>query len=205
MEQHMPTLLSLTPADQGRPLTREEFESASSQEGYHYEIIDGKLEVSPLPNLPHECLREWLRDQLRDYCEQHPDVINEVLSPARVFVPNRPETTAPEPEVAAYQDFPLDRPLADRRWQDISPVLVVEVLSEETAEKDLVRNPDLYLQVPSIREYWIVDPRENADQPTLTVYRRRGQKWQRPITVAAGETYTTRLLPDFELVLDPRS
>jgi Uma2 family endonuclease len=89
------------------------------------------------------------------------------------------------------------------RWQDVSPVLVAEVLSEDTADKDLVRNLGLYLQVPSIREYWILDPRASPDHPALTVYRRRGRRWQRPINVPAGGTYSTRLLPDFSLLLDP--
>jgi Uma2 family endonuclease len=118
-----------------------------------------------------------------------------------VFVPGRSATTAPEPDLAAYHDFPLHLPRRQRRWQDHSPVLVVEIISADTAEKALVRNRNLYLQVPSIREYWILDPREDADRPSMLVYRRRGQRWQNPIQIPAGGTYTTRLLPDFVLVL----
>jgi Uma2 family endonuclease len=59
------------------------------------------------------------------------------------------------------------------------------------------------LQVPSIREYWVIDPREDADRPTLLVFRRRGRRWQRTIPVPAGTTYATRLLPGFELLIDP--
>jgi Uma2 family endonuclease len=90
------------------------------------------------------------------------------------------------------------------RWQDVSPLLVVEILSEDTAAKDLRRNYELYLQVPSIREYWVVDPRASASRPTLTVHRRRGGRWQRPIAVVSGGEYTTRLLPGFTLVVTPR-
>jgi Uma2 family endonuclease len=77
----------------------------------------------------------------------------------------------------------------------------VEILSEGFEEKDLVRNRRLYLQVPSIREYWIVDPRQDADQPSLTVYRCRGTCWQRPLHVGPGGAYTTGLLPGFVLAL----
>jgi Uma2 family endonuclease len=201
----MATQFYLTPKDQGRALSLEEFEHAGGQEGYHYELIDGKLEVSPLPNLPHEDLRDWLRDLLKDYARRNPEVINYLKAPARVFVPERRATTAPEPDVAAYHDFPLDLPLRQRRWRDFSPILVAEILSADTADKDLVRNLDLYREVLSIREYWILDPRNDADRPTLTVYRRRGQRWQRPIAVASGGVYTTRLLPDFALLLDVRT
>jgi Uma2 family endonuclease len=193
----------LTPKDKGRRLSLEEFESADAQEGYRYEIIYGRLEVSPVPDLPHERLLGWLRDALKAYTQQHPEVINEVFGPARVFVPEVEEgVTAPEPDMACYHDFPTDLPEEDVNWDDVSPLVVVEVISPETADKDLTRNVPLYLQVPTIREYWIVDPRQSYKRPSMLVYRRRGQRWQNSIRVAAGGTYTTRLLPGFTLVLN---
>lgn len=77
----------------------------------------------------------------------------------------------------------------------------MEILSADNADKDLVRNVDLYLQVPSIREYWIVDPRAGASRPRLIVHRRRGRRWQQPIEIAGGGVYTSRLLPEFQLKL----
>jgi Uma2 family endonuclease len=201
----MKTMLYLTPQDHGRPLTVEELQSADAQEGFRYEVIHGRLEVSPLPGRPHDELQAWLVQKLKDYAKQRPDAINNVMGPARVFLPEQDEMTAPEPDVAAYHGYPLDLPLRERHWQDHSPVLVVEVISEDSAEKDLTRNRDLYIQVPSIREYWIIDPRPNPDEPALLVYRRRGQRWQRPIHVPFRGTYTTRLLPDFSLTVDPHT
>lgn len=193
--------LYLTPRDRGRKLSLAEFMASDSQEGYLYELIDGKLEVGPLPEMPHDCLRVWLRDKFDDYTRLRPDSLNEVYCPARVFVPGRSATTAPEPDVAAYRDFPHHLRFTQLDWQDVSPLVVAEVLWPDTADKDLVRNLALYLQVPSIREYWIVDPRINANRPSLTVYRRRAQRWQQAIEIAGGQTYTTRLLPDFQLTL----
>jgi Uma2 family endonuclease len=198
----MTTQLYLTPADQGRRLSLEEFESARGQEGYHYELINGRLEVSPLPGLSHEDFRDWLRDPLFAYSRQHPGVINYLKSPARVFLPEADEVTAPEPDLAAYHDFPVDRLGGGLDWSDVSPVLVAEVVSADTADKDLERNVRLYLQVPSIREYWILDPRDDFARPSLIARRRRGRRWQRAIRVAGGGTYTTPLLPGFTLVLD---
>jgi Uma2 family endonuclease len=187
--------LYLTPKDAGRRLSLEEFEHADGKPCFRYELIDGRLEVSPAPDLPQEDLKDWLVELLRDYARGHPDVINRVTNPGRVFVPRRRATTAPEPDVAAYRDFPTHLPRSQQRWQDVSPVLVVEILSPDTADKDLVRNRGLYLRVPSIREYWVLDPRQDADRPSLIVYPRRGTRWQRAIHVAPGESYTTRLLP----------
>jgi Uma2 family endonuclease len=199
----MSATLYLTPKDRGRPLTLREFEAAGSLEGYHYELIHGKLEVSPLPDLPHDDLLEWLQEKLRAYGLVHPEVLNKVKGPVRVFVPDGPAVTAPEPDVAAYRNYPTERPIAQRRWQDVTPFLVAEVVSEDSADKDLVRNVELYRLIPEIREYWILDPRDDPDRPSLIVYRRRGRQWQRPVRVGPGGIYTTRLLPGFALVLDP--
>ena len=109
---------------------------------------------------------------------------------------------APEPDVACYVEF-AERFAADADWRDYSPILVVEVISADTADKDLVRNRRLYLQVPSIQEYWILDPREGIAGLTMLVYRRRGRRWAARITVEPGATYTTPMLPGFSIVLNP--
>lgn len=191
------------PRDHGRSMTLEEFEAADYKEGYQYELIDGKLYVSPAPNLPQGRLERWMYRKLDRYSERHPDIINFVYGKCRVFVPRRRRTTCPEPDITAYHDFPLDADLAAVRWQDVNPILVVEVLSLDDPDKDLVRNVDLYLRVPSIKEYWLIDSRENPNRPTMTVYRRHGRRW-RVYELAFGDRYTTKLLPEFELIVDPR-
>jgi Uma2 family endonuclease len=200
----MTTLLKIGPADHGRPMDYEDFATAAWEEGYQYELIDGKLYVSPLPNAPQGVTERWLFRKLDAYSLRHPEVINFLYNKARIFIPDRPGITVPEPDVAAYNDFPLHLPPEEIHWQDTSPFLVAEVLSLDDPSKDLLRNVELYLQVLTIREYWIIDTREAASRPTMLVYRRRGKAWQRVIKVAYGETYSTRLLPGFELILDPR-
>jgi Uma2 family endonuclease len=199
----MTTKLRLGPHDHGRELTYEEFTSGDYLEGYHYELIEGKLEVTPLPDLPGCRVEGWLQLKLQLYALAHPEVLNYVSPKTRVFVPGSARVTTPEPDVAAYRDFPLHLPFAEVSWQDVSPILVVEVLSEE-ADKDLVRNVGLYFQVPSIKEYWILDPRADPEQPTMKVHRRYGKRW-RISDLAYQDVYTTRLLPDFTLTIDPRT
>jgi Uma2 family endonuclease len=199
----MGTALALGPADHGRPLTPEEFTAARWQGGYCYELIHGRLYVLPAPGLPHDLLVQWLYRKLDGYSSRRPAVINYVSSRPRVFVHGVPEATRPEPDVAAFHDFPLHLPIGSYDWRDVSPVLVAEVVSEDDPDKDLVRNVGLYVLVPSIREYWVLDPRPDPNRPTLLVYRRRGRRWQAVRTVAPGGVYTTPLLPGFTLTVDP--
>jgi Uma2 family endonuclease len=200
----MATVLKLGHTDHGRPLSLAEFQASDYEEGYRYELIDGVLYVSPQPNVPQGLIESWILQKLLRYRDAHPEVINYVYSKCRVFVPDRPDVTCPEPDVAAYHNFPLDLDFRDLRWQDVSPLLVVEVVSDDDPDKDLVRNVELYHQVPSIKEYWIVDPRNDPNRPTLLVHRRHGKKW-RPSEYAYGDTYSTRMLPGFELIVNPRT
>lgn len=199
----MATVSRLGPADHGLPMSLDEFMAGDYAEGFQYELIDGNLYVSPLPDAAQEYVERWLLHKLEAYAAAHPEVINYVTNKARVFIPNRRDVTNPEPDLAVYRDYPHHLPLGQIRWQDQRPFLVGEVLSPDDPEKDLVRNVELYLQVPSIKKYWLLDTRESPDEPSLRAHRRHGQRW-RIIDLEYGDTYTTKLLPGFELFIDPK-
>src|SRR5262245_43642037 len=127
----MAMILKLGPADHGRKLSREEFMTGEYQGGYKYEIIDGRLAVSPLPDLPENRVEMWLFGKLFLYAHSHREVINHITNKGRVFVPHREDLTVPEPDIVAYRNFPLDRPLEAVNWEDVSPILVAEVLAGE--------------------------------------------------------------------------
>jgi Uma2 family endonuclease len=197
------TKLKFGPADHGRPVTAEELDDAEYVEGYRYEIIDGRFFVVPIANLPEQTLEGWLRRKLERYMDRHPEVVNWVTPKPRVFVPDRPELTVPEPDLAAYRDFPHDAEVGEVRWEDVSPLIVAEVLVEGDADKDLVRNVELYHAVPSIVEYWVLDGRPTPARPHLLVHRRWGSRWRTSV-INYGDTYTTRTLPGFALLIDPK-
>jgi|SRR5581483_7399801 len=195
--------LKLGPSDHDRPLSLDDFESADYVPGFKYEIIDGRLYVSPEANFAESILERWLDRKLTRFSEDHPDVINFVAVKSRVFVHKRKKATVPEPDIAAYHDLDLSRPFRDIHWRDLGPLLVAEVLVEGDARKDLERNPALYHDVPSVQEYWVLDGRVNPEEPTLIQHRRYGKRWvvrEYPY----GTTFTTRLLPGFSLLIDPR-
>jgi Uma2 family endonuclease len=198
----VPTALKLGPRDRGRPMTFEEYVRSDYETGWHYELIDGRLEVSPGPNFPHDWTTKHVYDTLNAYEEARPDVVNHVSFRARLFVPVEDEerTTAPEPDVAAYADFPLDD-VPDVNWRDVSPLIVVEVAGPHS-DKDFDRNPDLYLRVPSIAEYWLFDIRVDANDPTLIVHRRTDDGWE-VTEYGAADVYRTDLLPGFALPVRP--
>lgn len=199
-----PERFHLGPTDNGRRLTWQEFEFAEFQSGFCYELIDGRLSVAATPNPRHSTIERWMYGNLLDYLRLRRDVINHITASATVFVPARPELTAPQPDLAAYSGFDLKRlDDEDFSWKEVSPILVIEIVSPDSPLKDLFRNVELYELVSTIREYWIFDPRDGPSRTTLRVYRRRGKHWQKPIDVGAGERYTTKMLPGFCLTMKP--
>src|SRR5258708_1004471 len=114
-----PRRVRLTPAWAGRDLSLEEFENADYQGGWRFELIDGRVEVHPTPNPPHDIVVEWLRDRLCAYRDAHAEVINYVTSGCRIFIPGRRLATCPQPDLAGYQGFPVRWPRQLQSWQDI--------------------------------------------------------------------------------------
>ena len=81
-------------------------------------------------------------------------------------------------------------------WDDLCPILVVEIISPRRPNKDTNRNRQLYWMAGGIAEYWIIDPRKDAFRPAMTALRREsGQPDWHEFEIAPGERYTTGLLP----------
>src|SRR5258707_4521476 len=96
------------PAEAGMEMTWAEYQSTAGQEGYCYELIDGRIVVHPTANRRHGRVWKWAYGHLDSYTEIRPEVINYVISGSAVFVEERPDDTFPEPDIAAYQNYPLD-------------------------------------------------------------------------------------------------
>src|SRR5262249_18572342 len=92
----MATVSKLGPADHGRSLAFSDYLAGDYLEGYQYELIDGKLYVSPAANAPQGRIERWIYRKLDRYSDERPEIINYVHAKARVFVPDRPGVTAPE-------------------------------------------------------------------------------------------------------------
>src|SRR3954447_15902888 len=111
--------LKLGPADHGRSLSLDDYESADYEPGFKYEIIDGRLYVSEEPDPTENELELWLFEKLWDYSRSEASVLNRVTNKGRVFVHLRPEATVPEPDIAAYEDYPLDRRFTGTKWSEV--------------------------------------------------------------------------------------
>ena len=127
----------------------------------------------------------------------HPEVINYVYGQGRVFVPGRPgrdlSRARPDWPTRTFPWTPAYTTTSAGRTSARSSSC--EVLSLDDPDKDLVRNVELYLQVPSIKEYWLLDAREDAEPPFHARLPPPRQALAGSIEVGPRRHYTTPLLP----------
>jgi Uma2 family endonuclease len=160
-----------------------------SLDGTRYEVIDGELYVSRAPHWGHQRVTHHLTIALHtwDPDEQH-GVVG--ATPGVIFS----DHDAVIPDLVWIGRQRLSHLLADDGKLHAAPDLVVEVLSPGPENEK--RDRDIKLTLYSrrgVREYWIVDWREQ----TIAVFRRENAALQLTETLHAADTLTSPVLPGF--------
>lgn len=157
------------PADDGRPMTIDEFLEAEEEGGYRYELARGVLEVSEVPDDWHGDLVCWIYQLLATYMAEHPGRIHRYGGGGefRLWMPEM--VSGRHPDVAAV----LAGTAPDHRGRR-PPSLAMEVVSEggRARTRDFVTKREEYLAY-GLREYWILDPFERR----IVVLIRNGDAW----------------------------
>jgi Uma2 family endonuclease len=123
-------------------------------DGNRYEVIDGEVCVTPAPGPPHQRVAAELFTILQEYVQRHSlgemlwdvdllFVSGQFLRPDMLFVPRA--------AAGGVTD----------RGMEVTPGLVVEVLSPHSKRIDRVLKPPRYRDF-SVPEYWVVDPAARA-------------------------------------------
>jgi Uma2 family endonuclease len=72
------------------------------------------------------------------------------------------------------------------------PFLIVEVLSESTWRDDIGGKLQRYIQLPSVREIWLIDSRERWVQ----VWRRADETWVVTLPLSGNASFASEVLAD---------
>lgn len=159
-----------------------------------HEIIDGIHYTTPSRTLRHQRMVGRLVMAIDNYLEVYPAVGEVVLGPIDVVF-TRWDVVAPDLVFVAADQLSI---VTEPNIQG-APALIVEVVSEDTKERDLGIKKTLFDRA-GVREYWIVDPKAN----TVAIHRRADNggfpKAQSLPNDAAA--ITTPLLPGFSLTLE---
>jgi Uma2 family endonuclease len=156
------------------------------------ELLEGEIFVNPSPTPRHQMVLSNLADAVRAHVRvrrlgvavQAPlDVVfdeHNVAQPDLLFVPAR-----------------RARKLATAKVVDVSPDLVVEVLSPSTQSRDRSRKLTIYQQ-HGVKHYWILDPEERS----LEEYVRRRGSFQLAAHLLGDATFEPTVFPGLVIDLD---
>jgi Uma2 family endonuclease len=177
------------------PMTLDEFDEADFELGYRYELIHGVLVVTPPPLEEERDANEELGRWLRNYKESHAQGKSLDLTLPEQNVRTIGQNRRCDRVIwAGLGRRPRSRgPFARRD----TPTIVVEFTASRPADqrRDYEEKKLEYRDI-GVREYWIID----RFRRTLTVYGWRGSRWVKRV-IGQADTYSTPLLPGFELSL----
>jgi Uma2 family endonuclease len=187
----VPIVLKLGPELAGIRLSPEEFDAVEEcDELYNYELVHGVLIVAPPPAVGERGPNDQLGHLLRSYKDHHPQGVALDLT--------LPEHLIRTPDSRRRADrviwAGLGRTPNTRQDQ---PTIAIEFVSasKRDFQRDYLDRRDEYL-CAGVREYWIID----RFRRRMTVVR-GGADPVTEVVITEPGTYTTPLLPGFELPL----
>ena len=173
-----------------RLLTAEEFGDLDLEDGYRYELVDGRVErVSPA-KWRHGQIATRILFALEAHARAHH--LGETVIPTGFTLSRQPDTVR-EPDVAFIRsDCIPTEGLPDAFWPG-APDLAVEVLSSSDRRGRIQRKLDDYLS-RGVTLVWVVDPKKQ----TVTAYRRLSP----PVVSGLDDTLEAPdLLPGFSVAV----
>jgi Uma2 family endonuclease len=135
-------------------MTSREFDRAEFEEGWRYELINGRLIVSPIPLENERDPNEELGYLLRTYWQHYPDRLNGTLFEQTVKVND--DRRRPDRVIWAG--------LGRQPRKGETPTIIVEFVSsgKRARQRDYEEKRDEYLAI-GVKEYWIIDRFERFD------------------------------------------
>jgi len=156
----------------------------------YFQLVEGKLYMSPSPNFFHQSVAGNIYFLLRGYLKRHPRG-KVAIAPSDVqldFV------NVHQPDVYFVSNERLG--IIQKQGPVGAPDLVVEVLSRSTARLD--KGPKLRVYARSgVKELWLVD----KERKEVAVYRFAEAISEPVATVRGRQKLTTPLLPGLKLAL----
>lgn len=137
-----------------KKVTYEEFLQITENSEDQYEYIDGEIYMMASPKATHQKVLGELYGIFFNWFKGKQ--CRPMLAPFDITLKRSEENrSVVQPDLMVICD--LDKKLDEKDKYTGVPSLMVEILSESTRGKDMVKKLDLYMST-GVREYWIVNP-----------------------------------------------
>jgi len=160
---------------------------AALPEGAPYQLIGGKLVMTPSPTASHQYISVRIGKRLIDFVEEMGLGIV-LFAPLDVYLEEK-ETYQPDIiYIAKERLFIIEERVNG------APDLVMEILSPSTAYYDLRKKARVYAR-QGVKEYWIVDPEESS----IEIYSNQGDTFELKQKAEGEGKVNSSLLAGFEV------
>ena len=149
----------------------------------HYELIGGRIVMTPPAGWPHGRIGAQLVRYIHEAASAAR--LGIVLDSSAGFDLPSGDTVEPDISFVSNERLAAGPPPERGKFLRIVPTLVVEIASRSTARRDRTEKKDVYAQ-NGVAEYWIVDP--DARSVTVHVLRDDGYDTGRAFTSGRVES-----------------
>ena len=130
----------------------EEFFKLSVASENRYELIDGEVYQMASPSYEHQSIVTAILSQIYQWSQGKK--CKPVPAPFDVTLLKEDIPSIVQPDIVVVCD---QENINEQGRYNGTPILVMEVLSESTRHKDMVKKLNLYM-VSGVKEYWIINP-----------------------------------------------
>lgn len=166
----------------GRKATYEEYlelTKDSEATGERYEYIDGEIYYLASPKTAHQIALAEIFGMFYNWFQGKG--CRPMVAPYDITLKrHKDDINVVQPDIMVICD--LEEKLNDKGYYMGAPALAVEILSQGTRAKDLVKKLDLYMHC-GIREYWVVSPIKKD----ITIFLLRDGDIEDNVNFASGE------------------
>jgi Uma2 family endonuclease len=155
-----------------------------------FEVIEGKLFLTPAPRTSHQRICGELFAALREHV-RHNDLGEVLIAPCDVVLS---ETNVVQPDVLFVRKGRLS--IIGEKYVSAAPDLLVEVLSPGTKIRDRRLKFTLYARF-GVRELWAAD----GDTCSIEVYENADRRFRLVKRYSAGQILRSKVLPRLRLSL----
>jgi Uma2 family endonuclease len=173
--------------------TEEDFFALDRQSNRLKELVEGYLEILPIPIPYHQDVLIFLFDLLRDYLKSVDDKGRFYLAPCPVRFSTR---LIREPDIFYVNEQQLM--LLDSYFTEVDFIMEIVSGGREDRKRDLVTKPKDYAKA-GVKEYWIVDPKTSTIH-VLTL-NKATKRYRRHGKFTLGQTATSKMFKGFSVAV----
>jgi Uma2 family endonuclease len=160
----------------------------------HYELIDGRIVMTPPAGWPHGRIDAHLGHLLSEHVERHE--LGIVLGSSAGYDLPSGDTLEPDASFIAAERLAVAPPPTLGKFLTVVPTLVIEILSPATSHRDRTEKKAVY-ERNGVAEYWIVDPAKKS----VTVFSLRSGRYAPAHPIEAGRV-RSHVLPGLRISVE---